>query len=268
MATAGLARLESAARPATDEIATAHDEIRRVEHAIRNLPLRRNLVGSKDNTHQLRETLEAISTWRRWAAGELVDRPSAVNALDALDNSPDISDRVASILDLGCGTGETGRRMLEHHPGAKLVGVDSSPDMLSVEPRAPPDATSVQSSPSPSTTRSVGFRTPAWTPRSSRPKPTWRSRSPPPTERGPDRQRPRHPRNYPPVTISRNELTPHCPSWKPDNRSDAAQWATETARRAGALLCASGGDPASTSRSVPVLSRLGDRAVPSAATGR
>jgi L-threonylcarbamoyladenylate synthase len=36
------------------------------------------------------------------------------------------------ILDLGTGTGETARRLLARHPGASLVGVDVSPDMLSV----------------------------------------------------------------------------------------------------------------------------------------
>lgn len=52
---------------------------------------------------------------------------------------------VSTILDLGCGTGETGRRVLERHPGATLVGVDSSPDMLRVARRAVPDATFLQS---------------------------------------------------------------------------------------------------------------------------
>lgn len=35
-----------------------------------------------------------------------------------------------SILDLGVGAGETARRALEIHPGARLVGLDSSPEML------------------------------------------------------------------------------------------------------------------------------------------
>lgn len=52
---------------------------------------------------------------------------------------------VSRVLDLGCGTGETGRRVLELHPGATLVGVDASPDMLSLARRAVPDATFVQS---------------------------------------------------------------------------------------------------------------------------
>lgn len=66
----------------------------------------------------------------------------------------DLQDRIANatkdlavsrVLDLGCGTGETGRRVLQQHPGATLVGVDSSPDMLSVARRAVPDAIFVQS---------------------------------------------------------------------------------------------------------------------------
>lgn len=41
------------------------------------------------------------------------------------------ADRSAtSILDLGVGAGETAKRVLEIHPGAGLVGVDSSPEML------------------------------------------------------------------------------------------------------------------------------------------
>jgi tRNA (cmo5U34)-methyltransferase len=40
--------------------------------------------------------------------------------------------RVGAILDLGTGTGETALRVLERHPGARLVGVDESPGMLAV----------------------------------------------------------------------------------------------------------------------------------------
>ncbi len=41
------------------------------------------------------------------------------------------SDRSAtSILDLGVGAGETAKRALEIHQGARLVGLDSSPEML------------------------------------------------------------------------------------------------------------------------------------------
>jgi cyclopropane fatty-acyl-phospholipid synthase-like methyltransferase len=48
-------------------------------------------------------------------------------------------------LDLGCGTGETGRRVVDRHPGASLVGVDSSADMLSVARAVLPAATFIQS---------------------------------------------------------------------------------------------------------------------------
>lgn len=34
------------------------------------------------------------------------------------------------VLELGTGTGETARRVLRHHPGAALVGLDASKDML------------------------------------------------------------------------------------------------------------------------------------------
>jgi L-threonylcarbamoyladenylate synthase len=36
------------------------------------------------------------------------------------------------ILELGTGTGETARRLLDRHPGAELVGIDESPAMLEV----------------------------------------------------------------------------------------------------------------------------------------
>jgi tRNA (cmo5U34)-methyltransferase len=36
------------------------------------------------------------------------------------------------ILDLGTGTGETARRVLERHPGARLVGIDAGERMLAI----------------------------------------------------------------------------------------------------------------------------------------
>lgn len=36
----------------------------------------------------------------------------------------------SSILDLGVGAGETARRLLQMHPESRLVGIDSSPEML------------------------------------------------------------------------------------------------------------------------------------------
>ena len=38
--------------------------------------------------------------------------------------------QASSILDLGVGAGETARRVLEIHPGTRLLGLDSSPEML------------------------------------------------------------------------------------------------------------------------------------------
>ena len=37
---------------------------------------------------------------------------------------------VRTILELGVGTGETSRRVLARHPGAKLTGIDASAEML------------------------------------------------------------------------------------------------------------------------------------------
>jgi tRNA (cmo5U34)-methyltransferase len=39
---------------------------------------------------------------------------------------------VRAVLDLGTGSGETARRVLAHHPGARLVGVDASAAMLAI----------------------------------------------------------------------------------------------------------------------------------------
>jgi tRNA (cmo5U34)-methyltransferase len=46
--------------------------------------------------------------------------------------------RAKLILDLGVGAGETARRVLEIHPEARLVGLDSSPTMLQGAARALP----------------------------------------------------------------------------------------------------------------------------------
>jgi tRNA (cmo5U34)-methyltransferase len=41
-----------------------------------------------------------------------------------------VGNEVRTILELGVGTGETSRRVLEVHPGAALTGIDASPEML------------------------------------------------------------------------------------------------------------------------------------------
>jgi tRNA (cmo5U34)-methyltransferase len=45
-----------------------------------------------------------------------------------------------TILDLGVGTGETARRVLDLHPRARLVGLDASPEMLARARTTLPDA--------------------------------------------------------------------------------------------------------------------------------
>jgi tRNA (cmo5U34)-methyltransferase len=65
----------------------------------------------------------------------------------------DLQDRLAdvttdleaqTILDLGSGTGVTAERVLARHPGAALVGVDSSADLLRHARRAVPSGTFVE----------------------------------------------------------------------------------------------------------------------------
>src|SRR5690242_9019225 len=66
------------------------------------------------------------STYRELMARE-------VPAYDRLQDEVAAASRCAAardVLDLGTGTGETARRILASHPGARLVGVDASPDML------------------------------------------------------------------------------------------------------------------------------------------
>ncbi len=46
----------------------------------------------------------------------------------------------AAILELGTGTGETARHVLERHPGAHLVGIDESAAMLAAARKALPGA--------------------------------------------------------------------------------------------------------------------------------
>jgi tRNA (cmo5U34)-methyltransferase len=48
--------------------------------------------------------------------------------------------RAGRILELGVGTGETARRVLEHHPGAHLTGIDVSAEMLEEARRRLPGA--------------------------------------------------------------------------------------------------------------------------------
>jgi tRNA (cmo5U34)-methyltransferase len=48
--------------------------------------------------------------------------------------------RATTALELGIGTGETTRRVLEHHPSLRLTGIDSSESMLARAKEAYPDA--------------------------------------------------------------------------------------------------------------------------------
>ena len=58
----------------------------------------------------------------------------AVPGYDRLENETVAATGVGakSVLELGTGTGETARRVLDRHPDAYLVGIDASPGMVSV----------------------------------------------------------------------------------------------------------------------------------------
>jgi tRNA (cmo5U34)-methyltransferase len=71
------------------------------------------------------------------------------NMLGEVPAYPELQDRataategleVKDMLELGIGTGETARRVRELHPDARLVAIDSSPEMLERARAAFPDA--------------------------------------------------------------------------------------------------------------------------------
>lgn len=74
-----------------------------------------------------------MSTEPKWDPGNYLemirkevpgfDRLQAA-AVEAVPFPPDL------VLDLGIGTGETSRRLLEAYPDARITGLDSSPDMV------------------------------------------------------------------------------------------------------------------------------------------
>lgn len=59
-------------------------------------------------------------------AEEIADYPGLQRAL--VDATADVA--AERVLDLGCGSGETGRRVLEAHPDALLLGIDEDARML------------------------------------------------------------------------------------------------------------------------------------------
>jgi tRNA (cmo5U34)-methyltransferase len=58
--------------------------------------------------------------------GEVADYPELQARTAAATEGVDARE----ILELGIGTGETARRIMELHPGARLTAIDSSPEML------------------------------------------------------------------------------------------------------------------------------------------
>jgi tRNA (cmo5U34)-methyltransferase len=58
------------------------------------------------------------------------DEVPAYDELQARVTAATLGIEAQRVLDLGVGTGETARRVLEAHPEARLTGIDSSADML------------------------------------------------------------------------------------------------------------------------------------------
>jgi SAM-dependent methyltransferase len=82
-----------------------------------------------------RELTEALHWQYHFDASSYTEEiRSDVPAYDAFQDAVAGASGVGArrILDLGTGTGETARRVLERHPGALLVGVDENEGMLAV----------------------------------------------------------------------------------------------------------------------------------------
>jgi tRNA (cmo5U34)-methyltransferase len=70
----------------------------------------------------------------------LVMMREAVPGYDRLENETVAATGggAKSVLELGTGTGETARRVLDRHPDAQLIGIDASPGMVNVARNALP----------------------------------------------------------------------------------------------------------------------------------
>ncbi len=77
-----LAAVEAAASPATVALSNAHDEIRRAERSIANLPVRRAFTLGNVDIDQLRELSEALDIWRRWATSFTVSLEASADVLE------------------------------------------------------------------------------------------------------------------------------------------------------------------------------------------
>jgi tRNA threonylcarbamoyl adenosine modification protein (Sua5/YciO/YrdC/YwlC family) len=84
-----------------------------------------------------RELIEALHSQYHFDAGSYAgeirsELPDYDVFQDAVAGASDGGARARRILDLGTGTGETARLLLERHPEASLVGIDENEGMLSV----------------------------------------------------------------------------------------------------------------------------------------
>jgi hypothetical protein len=109
-------------------VTNADDEIRRIEKALRRLPLRRNLRRGNVSTQQLRQTVEAIGTWRRWANGDLLDPGEVVTTLSTLATSRCLDQEAANSLfaplrDWAVEHGLDARHPTPHRRRARGVGI-------------------------------------------------------------------------------------------------------------------------------------------------
>ncbi len=126
---AHLARVERTVGPEMAAVTTADDEIRRIENALRRLPPRRNLRRGNVSTHQLRQTAEAIGTWRSWANGDLLDPGEVATTLSSLATSrcldQDAADSIlAPLRDWAAQNGLDVKPRTPHRRRARGVGIE------------------------------------------------------------------------------------------------------------------------------------------------
>ncbi len=73
-------------------LSTAHDDIRRAERSITNLPLRRAFLLRNVDIDQLCGLSETLDAWRRWADGLPVSLEASADALEIFEGT-DLLDR-------------------------------------------------------------------------------------------------------------------------------------------------------------------------------
>jgi hypothetical protein len=86
-AQAHCAHIEELARPFTDAISAARNDVLRTEQEIMDLPLRRGFALGWTDIDHLSGVGQALGHWRRWADGHPVSLDNVVSAIQTLVHS-------------------------------------------------------------------------------------------------------------------------------------------------------------------------------------